>query len=252
MKLKALVKKKHLAYRLLNGFVLGLSLATTTVALGAYKPPSQPSYPKTPTTTTGTRGGCEEKTETILTSLAPQTHVGQTVSPYPTFAWFVPDSQPLLMEFRLYKYDSGDRPQLVEKVKLQTVPGIMQRSLSRDRPGLSVGQNYRWQVVIFCNPNRPSTALVTEAEVEVVEMPQAFKTALSTTNNLLERAKLYAESGFWYDAFAEVLKSRRKAVTKEYKLNLLEDLAKLEEAGEKERIQLIIENQRQQALSTTH
>jgi hypothetical protein len=245
MKLNVLFHKKHLASKFLSGFVLSLSLATATVALGAYKPPSKPSFPKSPTTTTGTRGGCEENTQTTLTALTPQIHVGQTVSPYPTFAWFVPDFNPLPMEFRLYKYDSSDRPQLIEKVKLQTSPGIMQRSLSRDKPGLLVGQNYRWQIVIFCNPNSPSSALVTEAEVKRVKMPQNLEQALSTANNSLERSNLYAESGLWYDAFAEVLKSQINTSTKEYKLKLLEDLANLETTAEKERIKLILDSQRQ-------
>jgi hypothetical protein len=251
MKLNFLVKKRNLVYKLLSGFVLSLSLATMTVALGAYKPPSKPSFPKSPTTTTGTRGGCEEKTDMTLTALTPQTYVGQTVSAYPTFAWFVPDFQPLPMEFRLYKYDFSGHPQLIEKVKLQTSPGIMQRTLPRNRPGLLVGQNYLWQVVIFCNPNRPSSALVTEAEIEIVEKPQNLKQALSATNKPLERANLYAELGLWYDAFAEVLKNRKNPLTKEYKLKLLEDLARFENTAEKERIRLIIDSQRRSTQSST-
>jgi hypothetical protein len=239
MRLTILTKKKHLLYLFLISFVFSL----LTVALGAYKPPSKPSAPKSPTTTTGTRGGCQENNKTSLTALAPQIHIGQTVSQYPTFTWFVPDSQPFPMEFRLYNYDSSDRPQLIEKVKLPSKPGIMQYSLSPRRPGLAVGQTYRWQVVIFCDPNRPSSAVATEALVQVVEIAPALRQQLSMANDPIKKSNLLAKFGFWYDAFAEVSQNSNNQSIKNYKFDLLEDLASLEKTPQKEQIQNIVANQ---------
>lgn len=236
MKLNLFIKKRYLLYQLLISF-LSLFLQITT-ATGEYKPNPKPSAPKTPTTTAGTRGGCQEKSTTTLTALARQTHTGQTVSQFPTFSWFVPDSQPLPMEFRLYKYDSQQRSQLIEKVKMASKPGIMQYSLPSDRPGLAINQTYRWQVVIFCNPNRPSTALVTEAIVKVVEISPNLKQRLATTNNTLAKAELFAKSNFWYDALAEGFKDSDR------QLRLLEILASSEASPQKEQIQKIIDNQR--------
>jgi hypothetical protein len=215
-----------------------------TTATGGYKPNPKPSAPKSPTTTTGTRGGCHDNSTTTLTAFAPQTNIGQTVSQFPTFSWFVPDSQPLPMEFRLYKYDSQGRSQLSEKVKMISKPGIMQRSLPRDRSGLAINQTYRWQVVLFCNPNRPSSALVTEAIVKVVEISPNLKQRLATTNNTLEKAELFAKSNFWYDALAEGFKDSSEQLNKNQQLRLLEILASLETSPQKEQIQNIIDNQR--------
>jgi hypothetical protein len=242
MKLNLLIKKRYLLYQLLISF-LSLFFQITT-ATGEYKPNSKPSAPKTPTTTTGTRGGCQEKSTTTLTALAPQTRQGQTVSQFPTFSWFVPDSQPLSMEFRLYQYDSQQRSQLIEKVKMASKPGIMQHSLPQNRPGLVINQTYRWQVVIFCNPNRPSTALVTEAIVKVVETPLNLKQRLATTNNTLAKAELFAKSNFWYDALAEGFKDSDRQLDKNQQLKLLEVLASSEASPRKEQIQNIIDNQR--------
>jgi Domain of Unknown Function (DUF928) len=242
MRLNLLIKKRYLPYQLLISFLsLFFQMATAT---GEYKPNPEPSAPKTTTTTTGTRGGCHQKSTNTLTALAPQTDIGQTVSQFPTFSWFVPDSQPLPMEFRLYQYDGQERSQLIEKVKMVSKPGIMQHSLPRDRPGLAVNQTYRWQVVIFCNPNRPSTALVTEAIVKVVEISPNFQQKLATTNNTLTKAELFAKSNFWYDALAEGLKNSSKQLSKNQQLRLLEILANSETSPQTEQIQNIIDNQR--------
>jgi hypothetical protein len=242
MRLNFSIKKRYLLYQLLISF-LSLFFQMTT-ATGEYKPNSKPSAPKSPTTTTGTRGGCDEKSTTTLTAFAPQTHTGQTVSQFPTFSWFVPNSQPLPLEFRLYKNDSQGRSQLIKKVKMVSKPGIMEHSLPRDRPSLAINQTYRWQVVIFCNPNRPSTALVTEAIVKVVEISPNLKQRLATTNNTLEKAELFARSNFWYDALAEGFKDSSEQLSKNQKLRLLEILASSETSPQKEQIQHIIDNQR--------
>ena len=134
------------------------------------------------------------------------------------------------MEFRLYQYEpNGDTK--IHTVNLQSQPGIMSLSLPADQPGLTVGQRYRWQVVILCNPNRPSEALVAEADIEVVEPSPALAKELAATNNLIEKANLYAESGLWYDALGKALQSTQ-GTTKDFQLTLLEDLAKVEEQEE--------------------
>lgn len=222
------ILEKHLNSRLVTSCILTCSLAVTTAAWAGYKPPTNQKPPSSKTTSTVSRsGGCRGNSGTTLTALAPSSHVGHTASTHPTFAWFVPDSQSYPVEFRLYQYEpNGDRTR-IQAVMLQSQPGIMSLSLPKEQPGLTVGQRYRWQVVIFCNPNRPSSALVAEADIDVVEMPPALVGELSATSNSLERADLYAESGLWYDALGEAL-----AATQEFQLTLLEELARLEEITE--------------------
>ena len=213
---------------LVTSCVLSLSLAVIPAALADYQPdPTQPP-PKGNTTSSGPRGGCESIDEPPLTVLAPHKHVGLTTSTHPTFAWFVPNSKPFPMEFTLFAYGPDNNLKLVQKISLKSSPGIMKLSLPKDKPGLALGQSYLWQVSISCNPNSPSSDVVAEAEIQVVEMSPTLKNALSATENRLERAKLYAEAGLWYNALSEALGSAENARLGQVASTLLEDLAKLE------------------------
>lgn len=209
---------------LLTSCVFSLSLITTPLALADYQPPSEPSTPDQGNVgSTGRRGGCRTTIAASLTALAPHSHVGQTLSTSPIIAWFVPDSDSFPLEVSLYEYD-GDNERKILHQNLQSAPGIMNLSL----PNLTVGKQYRWQVVLLCNPNRPSSALITGATIKVVAMPPALKTQLEMTNDPLEQANLYAESGFWYDALGAVLEFTEDLKAKELRLSLLDDLSHLE------------------------
>ncbi len=228
--------------------VVSLFLGMATVALADYKPPSEPSRPKQPTIISGTRGGCSKNGKAKLTTLAPQEHIGQTVSTHPTFAWFVPEAESLTMKFQIYPDDVNEYPQPIQNIELQTKPGIMTHSLSQDELGLSVGQRYLWQVVIICEPNHPSSAIVAQAYIDVVQESPDLKIALAAATNPVDRADIYAERGFWYDGFGEVLACGDDARHRELMRNLLTDLAKIEASGKSkdgsqksERIQQILD-----------
>lgn len=172
------------------------------------------SAPSSPTANTGRRGGCNGESATELTVLAPQSHVGQTVSSHPTLAWYVPEATPTPLE--VYIYDITDREQrsLTYKAELTSTPGIMTLPLPEEHIGLEVGHRYVWQVVLLCNPNRPSGALITSTELEVVphsieldnQLRQLNETEYTDLNTLYrQRSEIYAEAGIWYDAFADAL-----------------------------------------------
>ncbi|NEP51393.1 MAG: DUF928 domain-containing protein [Moorea sp. SIO3C2] len=231
--------------------VVSLFLGMTTVALADYKPPPEPSRPKTPTIISGTRGGCTKHGKAKLTTLAPQEHIGQTVSTHPTFAWFVPESESLPMKFQLYQVyqdDVNENPQPIQNIELKTTPGIMTHSLSEDELGLSVGQRYRWQVVIICETSHPSSAIVAEAYIDVVQESPDLKIALAAATNPVDRSDIYAERGFWYDGFGEVVGCGDDARHIALMRNLLTDLSRIEASGKSkdgsqksERIQQILD-----------
>ncbi|NEN94359.1 MAG: DUF928 domain-containing protein [Moorea sp. SIO3I7] len=235
--------------------VVSLFLGMTTVALADYQPPPEPSHPEQPTIISGTRGGCSKNGQANLTTLAPQEHIGKTVSTHPTFAWFVPDAEALPMKFQLYQDDVNEHPQPIQNIELQTTPGIMTHSLSEDELGLSVGQKYLWQVVIICEPNHPSSAIIAQAYIDIVQESPDLKIALAAATNPVDRADIYADRGFWYNAFGEVVGSADDARHRELKLNLLTDLAKIEASGnshygsqKSERIKQILEIERKARL----
>lgn len=203
-----------------------ISLSGARVALAEYKPPADQRPPGDYTSTTGSRGGCAGG-GAPLKVLAPQKHVGQTTSTHPTFAWLIPDSISLPMEFTLYEYGSNLSLKVAQRVAMQSSAGIMKFSVPKAQPGLTVGKRYLWQVAILCNPNYPSGDLVAKAEIEVVEVPSALRRALATEAEHLKIAELYAKAGLWYDALGAALNS--EVGSGEFTTTLLADLAKLEQ-----------------------
>ncbi|XWK88912.1 MAG: DUF928 domain-containing protein [Phormidium sp.] len=218
-----------LFHRLLSACILTLFLSIVSAAFAQYNPPPDQRAPRGNTASTGPRGGgCSGTSKTTLTALAPQKYIGQTVSTRPTFAWFVPDSQSYKMEFTLYESTSGDRIKLIEKIKLDSSPGIMKLSLPESIPDLTVGKTYLWQVALLCNENYPSSDLITKAELEVVPLPMNVKTSLDAVKDPLQRADIYANSGFWYDALSEALKADNTPQSRATVSTLLEELANFE------------------------
>ena len=198
-----IVNMTNYLYKLRNCFWLVSCLClllTATTAVAEYKKPDKASSPDADTTTsTATRGGCLNSDNTFLTAIAPYSHVGQTISTHPTFAWFIPDSEYFPLEFHLEEDTGNSQLKTVYKQELTSKPGIMSLTLPQDLPGLSAEKKYRWKVVMRCTRYQ---AVVTMAEVEVVTSPSQLKTALNNTSGTSRLVDLYAETGLWYDALA--------------------------------------------------
>lgn len=166
----------------------------------------------------------------ILTALAPISHVGQTISSHPTLTWYVPDTQVLTIEFYLYELAADANRVLVQQTNLQSQPGVMEFTLPMDQAGLEIGKRYYWQVVLLCDPNHPSRAIVAGAEIERIAASPDLTNALASARNLTERAEIYAKESLWYDAMSVAVDSGSKAAVNE----LLVRLKQLEVEAESE------------------
>ncbi len=206
--------------------LLSVALWIASVALVKYRPPKPPSAPKE-NGTNATRGGCESNASVGLSPLVPFSRVGQTSTQHPTFTWFMPDRSPYPLQLRLFT--STGQP--LYRTQMQSQPGMMQFSLPQDQPGLAIGQSYRWQVVLVCNPNAPSMNVVAAAEIAVVKPSSALQTQLAAAQTPQQRIDLYTESGLWYDAIAEVRKSPQ---SQSAVLELLDSLATSEAQSSKD------------------
>ena len=185
-----------------------------------YVPPKNPSAPKdTGTNATRDTGSCEANPSSGLTALVPFSHVGQTASQHPTFTWFVPNPAPPLLEVRLFTGIG----QLLYKTQMQSQPGIMSISLPIDQSALAIGQSYRWQVVLVCEPGAPERNVVVAADIQVVD-GGSLRTQLAASMPQ-QRIDLYAESGLWYDAIREALKASGTSSNQAAVLELLDALA---------------------------
>jgi Domain of Unknown Function (DUF928) len=223
-------KKKSILIVLMKVF-LCLELLNIPIAKADYKPPSnQRKAPQNTHTGSGTTRGCEGGiiSPTILAS---HNFMGQTISTHPTLVWFIPDSQPREMKFMLYEYtQEGQYKQIYQKIT-KTSPGVMTFTLPKNEPPLKINQTYVGQVVIFCDPNSPSTALFDQVHFEVVNIPDNLQDLLTNASSSLEKANVYAAFGLWYDALSEAVKLVPSGQLGEVGKLLLKDLINQEKAN---------------------
>ncbi|WP_333451990.1 DUF928 domain-containing protein [Microcoleus sp. K5-D4] len=204
--------------------MLSISFWVAPVALAKYTPPQNPSKPKETGTNTTRSSSCEGNSSARLTALVPFSHVGVTISGHPTFTWFVPDSPPRPLQFRLFTRTG----QLLYRTEMQSQPGIMSVALPSNLPQLLIGQSYQWQVVLVCDPDDPPSNVVAAAEIQVVQPAASLQSQLAAAQSPQRRIDLYAEAGLWYDAIAEARKASETSQSQAAVLELLDSLASSE------------------------
>jgi hypothetical protein len=186
--------------RLISGLLIAISLIPT-VALAEDPDAAPPSGRSSGgrgcgTTVSSTELPAAASNVPNLILLAPQSDTPQTVSTRPQFAWFVRDAAPIAMEFRLYAQSADNSHTLIKEIKdeqFKTAPGVNLLTFAPTTPELPPGR-YRWQVVLICDRNRPSSNLFATADVEivtsVVDLPTASKQIAKMRLNDAERQLL--------------------------------------------------------------
>ena len=192
-----------------------------------YRPPSNPRPRSGSRTTTGTRQGtCLGNQDTPFAALGPDAIVGRTSKSHPSFTWYLPPTaNDVPVVFRLLAPNEAGMPARVHSVELAYTPGYVTYQLPAEVPGLVSGQEYRWQVIIECDPRSPSRALVQELSVERVAASADLVRQLSVAATVAEEAAAYGAQGFWYDAIALVAQPQSvqdRAVRTELLRNLAE------------------------------
>lgn len=174
----------------------------------------------------GRGSGCSETEDGLgLTLLAPQEHVGQTVSSYPTFVWYVPTDQPLEGGIRIMTLtENGEPDEILEEYLFPSSQGFMAFTLPESAEPLESGERYLWQVYLECD-SRSTNDDFAEVAVDIVNA-ERVPSPLST--DPVEQAKQFAEAGLWYDALATLLAVENNAEARIYRDQLLLDLANLE------------------------
>jgi hypothetical protein len=159
--------KKRTAIGLISCWLIGFSFVPTA---RADDPDTAPSSGRS----AGGRGcgTAMPATESNLPSLMLLSPQGETpTSSRPKFAWFVRDAGSVAMEFRLYMQSPDGQYTLIKEIKddqFKPDPGITVLSLlNQTTPELAIGK-YRWQVILVCDRQRPSSNLFASAETEVV------------------------------------------------------------------------------------
>ena len=194
-----------------------------------FQPPKDATASSRARTTTGTRrGGCLGPTETAFTIFGPDASekvLGRTTSGYPTFVWHLPETTtdfPVI--FRLLAPNEANIPVAIYETTLTYSSGFVVHQLPSTLSPLSPQTEYRWQVIIECNPEFPSQALIQELSFEVVPPTTALSQTLAVATTAAEKAIIYGQEGLWYDAIAQIIQMQ-SIDDKQALQGLLSDLA---------------------------
>jgi Domain of Unknown Function (DUF928) len=188
--------------------LLGLFLSIALPAMAAYKP-RKGRPPKTRITHTATRDTCNSQ-DILVAPIEPQDHVaefGQTPKTQLTLAWSASErgakptaSRQLNLKVDIYRM--GETQSFLTTVPAtQIANGRWQASLSESLP---IGQ-YAWKLTNDCGPS--ATNLTALQEFEVSALPLSVERAITAAKTPAQRSAIYAESGFWYNALDEALRS---------------------------------------------
>ena len=176
-----------------------------------FKPPNRGAPPRTDHA--GSRNdscvSSSDKIALLLPEKKPEeSPFGLTVSKYPTFFGYIPQSSAQIGEFILIAQNN----QIVHRTRfaLPSQPGIVSISLpAKDSPPLEVGKRYQWFLIIVCNPDdRSENAISTRGWIERIQPSQIIvEQLLNGTPRSLPA--VYANAGIWYEALTSLVDLRR-------------------------------------------
>jgi hypothetical protein len=147
----------------------------------------------------GTRG-VQDKMP-FLCVLAPD-HIGLTHVPQPELYWFISESTKYPVELTIIEIQ-GISPVLETRLPLPTQPGVQRIALSDHDIGLQPGVQYKWFVSLVPDSKRRSRDIIAGGGIEYADLPEAINARLRQVDKM-QAAHVYAQSGFWYDALAEL------------------------------------------------
>jgi hypothetical protein len=186
----------------------------------------------------GTRGGCHAAPGVFQILLFHQQNE-QIISGHPTFFWYLSADSAVPVRFVLV--DRQATKTLFEQTFAAPKAGLMQVTLPEHLPELMSGRQYSWSITLICNPSRPAENVFAQGHIQRVSVPANLAQQLSAATSDLERSRLYAQQGFWYDALAAMANAYKanpdNALVREESLSLLERMGQTWVA-QKERQQL--------------
>lgn len=158
----------------------------------------------------GTRTGatCVAANQKPLIAITPESNIGLTLVPYPTFFWYVPENYAKALEFVLV--DEGEK----EVYKTTFAPTGSAGVISLSLPAtiglapLKVAKPYRWYFSIVCDPADRSSDLLVKGVVQRVAPTAALVETLQRSEPR-KRLEAYAAAGIWNDLLATLAELRR-------------------------------------------
>ncbi len=172
---------------------------------------SQPTednlLPGDPVITTRGSGLCE-KGKINLTALVPESKIGRTVSEYPVFFFYLPETDAQLAEFVLQDENGNQIYQTT--LKINNTSGVTSVNIPANKnvSPLQLGKNYRWSIALICDASDRSADVLEKGIVRRVEVSTDIRSELEKADPRL-KATIYAQSGIWQDALSTLVAARR-------------------------------------------
>ncbi len=178
----------------------------------------QPSVITTPSNSAPiapARKGCTvSQSEPLLTVLVPVENNGLSATPYPSFTWYMPNHTFNQLEFHLSRVDEEqDQTQVIYSTVTYNPLKNQFQSLSLPQqagvPPLEEGQDYRWEITLVCDPQKPAENYFAQGWVRYEKPSTELSQKLQGASPLLSY-DLLARQGYWYDAIAILQQQMRK------------------------------------------
>lgn len=193
------------------GEPLDLRITRSWKLAQTFRPPDRGAPPQTEDL--GTRSITSLSNQKLITALMPNikseaTNFGLTVSEYPTFFGYIPETTAQKGEFILI--DEDEHIVYWTDFSMPKQPGIVSVTLPPNAlPPLEVNRWYRWYFIAVDNPDGWSNNGTSNTGwIQRIELTETLKEQLNNASpNQLPA--LYAESGIWHDAVASLLSQRR-------------------------------------------
>jgi Domain of Unknown Function (DUF928) len=159
----------------------------------------------------GTRSACG-KAGLPLTPVLPSTEKGfsgYTLTGYPTFWFYLPDTAQTANEGRFSIEDEQGHSVWNVEFQMPDTPGFVKFALPPTEAPLDKNKLYRWHIVVFCNSQdvSPSGMIFQTGVVRRIDNPVSERQINEATEE--EKLSLFAARGIWYDATANLDEFRR-------------------------------------------
>ncbi|MEG4172515.1 MULTISPECIES: DUF928 domain-containing protein [unclassified Microcoleus] len=154
------------------------------------------------------RGGCASISQLGLTTLMPKNKIGRTVSDYPTFFFYLPQTEAQSAEFILQ--DPSGNQIYKQDVTISNLSGVIGVSIPADKnvPPLEVGKSYTWNLTVICDAQDRSSDQIESGTVRRVELSADIRSQLEQADPR-QKTVIYAENGIWQDALSTLAAARR-------------------------------------------
>ncbi|MEG3928503.1 MULTISPECIES: DUF928 domain-containing protein [unclassified Microcoleus] len=164
------------------------------------QPPTQPGRP--------VRGGCASISQLGLTALVPTNKMGRTVSDYPTFFFYLPQTEAESAEFILQ--DESGKQIYKQDLTIRNLSGVIGVSIPANQnvPPLEVGKSYTWNFTVICDSLDRSADQIESGTVRRVELSADIRSQLDQADPR-QKTVIYAEKGIWQDALSTLAAARR-------------------------------------------